>query len=151
MKSRNLLSLAVHVALVAAAGFTGAQFEPGAWYQALEKPSWTPPDWLFPPVWTLLYLAIAFAGWLSWRRTSKPVTVSSILWFLQLLLNASWSWVFFGLREPTFALANIVVLLAMIVAFAVVTESRLAAALFVPYALWVGYATALNLQIVRLN
>ena len=148
---RQLLSLAVHVALVAAAGYLGAQFEPGAWYEVLEKPRWTPPDWLFAPVWTILYIAIAFAGWLSWRQTSRPVTLSSILWFTQLLLNASWSWVFFGVRNPTLALANIVVLLAIIVAFAIVTESRFAAVLFVPYALWVGFATALNLQIVLLN
>jgi tryptophan-rich sensory protein len=151
MKTKHLPSLAVFVALVAAAAFTGAQFEPGAWYEALEKPQWTPPGWLFAPVWTLLYIAIAFAGWLTWRQRARPVTPASILWFLQLLLNASWSWVFFGLREPTFALVNIVVLLTIIVAFIVAAESRVAAVLFVPYALWVGFATALNLQIVRLN
>jgi tryptophan-rich sensory protein len=151
MKTKHLPSLAVFVALVAAAAFTGAQFEPGAWYEALEKPQWTPPGWLFAPVWTLLYIAIAFAGWLTWRQRATPVTPASILWFLQLLLNASWSWVFFGLREPTFALVNIVILLTIIVAFIVAAESRVAAVLFVPYALWVGFATALNLQIVRLN
>lgn len=106
MKTKHLPSLAVFVALVAAAAFTGAQFEPGAWYETLEKPQWTPPSWLFAPVWTLLYVAIAFAGWLTWRQRARPFTPASILWFLQLLLNVSWSWVFFGLREPTSLLST---------------------------------------------
>lgn len=147
----RLPSLALFAALVVAAAFTGSQFEPGAWYEALGKPTWTPPRWLFAPVWTLLYIAIAVAGWLTWRQTLRPATPSLLLWSAQLLLNASWSWVFFGLQEPTLALANIVLLLTAIVTFIVATESRVAAILFVPYAVWVGFATALNLEIVRLN
>jgi benzodiazapine receptor len=137
---------------VIAAAFTGSRFLPGPWYQTLAKPSWTPPNWLFAPAWTLLYIAMAFAGWLVWRNRGG-LSLPLGLWIGQLVLNAAWSWLFFGLHRPVAALADIVGLLVLILAFILTAApvSRGAALLFVPYGLWVTFATALNASIVRLN
>lgn len=124
------------------------------WYQQLAKPAFTPPDGVFGPVWTLLYLAIAVAGWrlwlrLGWRQGRGPLA----LWGLQLLMNLYWSVIFFGMQAPGAALIWIILLLALIVGcirvFAAI--DRPAAWLFVPYALWVAFATALNAGIWYLN
>jgi tryptophan-rich sensory protein len=149
-------SLALFLLAVFAVAFTASRFRPGEWYQALEKPPWTPPDWLFAPVWTVLYLAIAVAGWLVWRgRDGAGSTASSALyfWLAQLVLNGLWSWLFFGLHRPDLALLDIVLLDAAIVGFVMsaLPVSRLAAGLFVPYGLWVAYATALTLSIWQAN
>jgi benzodiazapine receptor len=121
------------------------------WYPALRKPSWTPPNWIFGPVWTLLYGMMAVAGWLAWRDERSRAT--TLVFLLQLLLNGAWSWLFFGLRRPPLAFAGIVLLwlaiLATIAAFWKI--SRLAVVLFVPYLAWVTFAAALNLAVVRLN
>jgi tryptophan-rich sensory protein len=147
-----MFSLVVFIAIVAAAAITGGQFMPGEWYAQLAKPSWTPPSWLFGPVWTVLYVAIAVAGWLVWRA-DKRAALPLALWVAQIVLNASWSWLFFGLHRPGTALVEILVLLALIAAFAIAAwpVSRTASILFVPYALWVSFATALNFAIWRLN
>jgi tryptophan-rich sensory protein len=123
------------------------------WYRAVERPAWTPPDIAFPIVWTLLYIAMATAAWLAWR--AEPGASRGALWTFvaQLALNASWSFVFFGLQDVALAFVNIVALflaiLAATVAFA--QRSRLAAWLMVPYIAWVGYATALNGAILEMN
>ncbi len=149
----SILSFLAFLALVALAGFFGAQFHPGPWFEALAKPSWNPPNWLFGPVWTVLYLAIAIAGWLVWKRSNGQATPALYFWFAQLGLNALWSWLFFGLHRPPLALVDILALLASIIAFAILARpiSPAAALLFVPYALWVAFATALNATIWRLN
>lgn len=146
-------SLLVFFAAVAAAALTGSQFSPGDWYEALAKPSWTPPDWLFGPVWTVLYIAIAVAGWLVWRGASRQVSAALVLWVVQLGLNTAWSWLFFGLHRTGLALVDIALLLLVIVAFlfAAWPIRRAASWLFVPYALWVGYAASLNLFIWHFN
>ena len=146
-------TLLVFVILVTGAAAVGAHFLPGPWYVSLAKPDWTPPNWIFGPVWTLLYLGIAVAGWLVWRESGPRVGPSLALWGAQLVLNAAWSWFFFGQHRPGVALADIVALLVCIVAFIVVTlsDSRVAALLFVPYALWVAFAAALNHAIWSLN
>lgn len=138
---------------VAATAFIAGRFRPGAWYAALAKPPWTPPGWLFAPVWFLLYLSIAVAGWLVWRAVRPVAVLPLALWVAQLVLNAAWSWLFFGLHRPEAALADIIVLLVLILAFTVAAYrvSRVAAWLVVPYALWVLFATVLNAAIVRLN
>lgn len=140
------------LALMFGAGFFGAQFRPGAWYAALAKPSWTPPNWLFGPVWTALYVAIAMAGWLVWRRTVRMQAALGC-WIAQWVLNAVWSWLFFGLHQPGWALVEILVLLGTIIGFVVTAwpVSRGAALLFVPYGLWVTFATALNAAVWHLN
>jgi tryptophan-rich sensory protein len=149
---QGVVSFAVFFVLVAAAAGFGAQFSPTAWYASLAKPAWTPPNALFGPVWTILYVGIAVAGWLVWRRTERFV-LALVFWSAQLLLNAGWSLLFFGLHRPDIALADIVVLLICIFGFVVTARrhSGLASSLFIPYALWVGFATALNFAIVRMN
>lgn len=149
---QGVVSFAVFfVAVAAAAGF-GAQFSPTGWYENLAKPSWTPPNAIFGPVWTILYVGIAVAGWLVWRRTERLV-LPLVLWIAQLFLNACWSLLFFGLHRPDIALADIVALLVFILGFAVTAwrHSPVASVLFIPYAVWVGFATALNFAIVKLN
>lgn len=148
-----MASLVVFIALVASAALTGGLFRPGAWYEALAKPPWTPPNWLFAPAWAVLYAAIAVAGWLAWRRAGGRVDAAVSIWGLQLLFNAAWSWLFFGRHQMFVALIDVFAMLLCILAFIVInmTTNRWAAWLFVPYALWVTYAAALNLALWRLN
>jgi len=152
IKRSNLPSLLVFILLVAATASAGAVFQPGSWYEALNKPAWNPPNAIFGPVWTILYVGIAVAGWLVWRATGRMV-VALQFWIAQLVLNCLWSFLFFGLHRPDLALVDIAVLLVTIFAFIVTAHRRSAVAswLFVPYAAWVGFATALNFTIWRLN
>jgi tryptophan-rich sensory protein len=113
-----------------------------------------PPNWLFPVAWTVLYVMIAVAGWLVWREAGfagAPLALG--LWAVQLVLNAAWSWIFFGLRRMDWALADLAALwlaiLATILAFAPVSAA--AAWLMAPYLAWVSFAGVLNLAMVRLN
>jgi tryptophan-rich sensory protein len=147
------LSFGIILFLVVLAASFGAVFRPGPWYEALNKPAFTPPGWIFSPVWAALYLMIAVAGWLAWRNAADRKHPAIVLWASQLALNALWSWIFFGLENPGLALLDIVVLLLLILAFAgcAFPVSRSASLLFVPYALWVGFAAYLNLGIVLLN
>lgn len=122
---------------------------PGEWYAALAKPDFNPPNWVFGPVWTLLYVLIGIVGWRVWGHSP----LLRVLWFIQMGLNFLWSPVFFGLQHPAGALAVIVVLLLTIVFFVVKSWKidRPSALMFMPYLLWVTFATVLNLQIVQLN
>lgn len=124
------------------------------WYSALKKPSWNPPDWLFGPVWTSLYIGMAIAAWLIWRKRGLAGGSLPLMLFAgQLGLNAIWSFLFFGLRNPGAAFVEIILLwfsiLATIVAFA--RSSNWAACLLAPYFLWVSFATALNWTLWRMN
>ncbi|MBN9376889.1 MAG: hypothetical protein BGO14_01815 [Chlamydiales bacterium 38-26] len=120
------------------------------WYPSLVKPPFTPPSWLFGPVWTLLYVLMAIAAWLVWRR---PHRYELWLFGLQLFLNLSWSFLFFGLKNPFFALLDIVVLWFAIVATLIAfwKVDRRAGILFLPYLMWVTYAVYLNAGIWLLN
>lgn len=146
-------SLLIFLVLMAGAGFFGSRFAPGDWYAGLTKPAWNPPNWIFGPVWTALYVAIAVAGWRVWLSTGPTRRLALGLWLAQWLLNALWSWLFFGLHRPGASLLEIVLLFLIIVLFAVMAYplSRAASLLFVPYALWVGFATSLNAAIWHLN
>jgi translocator protein len=124
------------------------------WYADLAKPSWTPPDWVFGPVWSMLYFTIAVAAWLVWRQAGlASAAVPMTLFGIQLLLNALWSWLFFGLHHPGAAFVDIVLLWMAIAATTVAfwCRSTLAGILFVPYLAWVSFASMLNLAIWRLN
>ena len=134
----------------AGAGF-GALFEPGDWYAGLRKPDLTPPNWIFGPVWSLLFVCIGVAGALVWQRSRAVLPMA--LWGAQLMLNAAWSWLFFGLQRPDLAFAEIRVLwIAIAITIFVFWRVRPAAgALMVPYLLWVGIASWLNWEIWRLN
>lgn len=148
----NLLALASFLCFSFAAALFAAQFAPGDWYAALRKPSWNPPNWLFGPVWTFLYVAMAVAAWRAWRSPSLP-RGSMLVFAVQLVLNALWSWIFFGLHLPGLAFAEICVLLLGVAAttrlFA--RADRIAAILFLPYLAWIAYAAALNFALWRLN
>ena len=145
------LSLIVFIALVLAAAATGIQFSPGEWYAALNKPSWTPPNWAFPVAWTILYLMIAVAGWLAWRSGGLGPAV--IVWAAGLVLNALWSYLMFGRHDIALALVDIGLLWFAIAAFIYATWdlNRSASYLFVPYLAWVTFAAALNFEVWRLN
>jgi benzodiazapine receptor len=159
MSKREVFGLAGFVLLcfgAAALGglWTAPATSEGGWYYQIARPSWTPPSWLFGPVWTALYLMMAIAGWLVWRQGDwagqrRPLT----LFLIQLALNALWSGLFFGLKSPGLAMAEIVVLwiailLTMLAFFRV---RRLAGWLLAPYLLWVTFAAALNFAVWRLN
>jgi translocator protein len=151
---RQILGLVGWLAAAFAAAAFGGLFSPGEWYAQLDKPSWNPPGWIFGPVWTALYAMMGVAAWLVWRRSGfAGAPVALALFGAQLVLNAMWSWLFFGLHRPALALVDIVALglaiAATIVAFW--QHSRPAALLLVPYLGWVGFATALNLTLWRLN
>jgi tryptophan-rich sensory protein len=138
----------VFVALVAVCAVTGAMFEPGAWYAGLTKPAGTPPAWVFGPVWTVLYLMIAVAGALLWRSAPSPARTTALgLWFVQLVLNAAWSWLCFGRHELGWALLDISALFVVIALTIAIARVWLLA----PYLLWVGYASYLNWGLWRLN
>ncbi len=126
------------------------------WYQFIEKPSFNPPNCVFQPVWTMLYIAMGIAAGLVWDKIDqKPSEVKSALAFfaIQLVLNAAWSLIFFGLRNPMIAMIEIVLLWLMIyetyIKFSRI--NTIAGYLFIPYLLWVGFATILNASIWWLN
>lgn len=136
---------------MAAAASFAAVFQPGDWYEALRKPPLTPPNWIFAPVWSVLYLCIAVAAWLVWRASADRAALA--LWSAQLVLNPLWSCLFFGLQQSALALVEILCLLGLIVATLSVflRESRLAGSLLVPYAAWVAFASYLNAGLWYLN
>ena len=122
------------------------------WYEGLSKPNWTPPNWLFAPVWTILYVAMAVAAWLVWRRSGLAADPMQ-LFLLQLLLNVAWSAVFFRFRAPGLAFLEIGALWCAILLTAIAfgRTAPVAGWLMIPYLVWVSYATALNFAIWRLN
>jgi tryptophan-rich sensory protein len=124
---------------------------PGAWYAGLVKPSFNPPGWIFGPVWTVLYVLIAVAGWRVWRRDRAGWPMK--LWWVQLALNFLWTPVFFAAHRVGLALVVILLLLAAILAFIAASwrQDRVAASLFAPYAAWVAFASVLNGAIFALN
>jgi benzodiazapine receptor len=144
-------SLLVFFAIVIVAALSGVLFKPGEWYERLSKPSWTPPNWLFGPVWSALYICIAIAGWLIWR--TAPSSGAMWLWVAQLVLNAGWSALFFGLRRMDLAFGEVVLLWLSIAGFILMAYaiSPVAAALFLPYLVWVTIAATLNFTVWRMN
>jgi tryptophan-rich sensory protein len=157
MKKKALyIVIAVTICLLIGflAGFA-TQSSVGTWYATLNKPSFNPPNWLFGPVWTLLYILMGIAAGLVWAKGFYHVWVKTALYYFgfQLLFNALWSIVFFGFQEPFWALLVILVLLILILLtikwFKIV--SRPAAYLLLPYLLWVSFAMVLNYKIWELN
>ncbi|MFK7916291.1 MAG: TspO/MBR family protein [Pseudomonadales bacterium] len=143
-------AVAVLVALVG-----GLATDVGPWYRNLRKPSWNPPDWLFGPAWTLIYILIVWAAGSAWYATPE----AQRLWLIVIpfaanaVLNALWSILFFTVKRPQWALFEVVLLWLSSVSLIplVAGYSTLAAQLLVPYALWVTFASTLNLRIVQLN
>ena len=154
MDMASLIGLGVFALLALAAASSGAVFTPDAWYRAMNKPNWTPPDWVFPTVWTPLYVMIAASGWLVWREAGVAgAALPLAVYVVQLALNAGWSAIFFGMKKPGLAFAEVLTLwlsiaLTMILFWPI---SKTAALLLAPYLLWVTIASALNFQVWRMN
>ena len=146
------LPLILFIVLVLGGGLLlGFLTAPGDWYAGLAKPSFNPPAWLFGPVWTVLYIFIAVAGWRIFERNRSGLPMK--LWWAQLGLNFLWTPVFFGAHQIGLALILILLLLATIVALIAATRrrDRMSAGLFIPYAAWVAFASVLNASLWALN
>jgi tryptophan-rich sensory protein len=153
---RRRKALLVAAGAAVAVGVLGtAATDLGPWYQGLRKPSWQPPDWLFGPAWTVIYalcVLSAATAWAAARDRMHEVAII-VLFGLNALLNVLWSQLFFGLRRPDWALAEVVLLWLSVLALILVLRpiSRTASWLLVPYLAWVTFAGVLNLAVVRLN
>ncbi len=140
--------------LTFAAAVLGARFLPDEWYRRLNKPTWNPPNSIFAPVWTILYLLMAAAAWLVWWRYGiGGAVIPLILFVAQLLLNAVWTWLFFGRHQIRGALIDIVILWVTILATLISfwKLEPLAGMLLLPYLAWVSFATVLNWTIWQMN
>jgi translocator protein len=145
------MTLALFILIVLGCGSAiGFACPPGDWYARLKKPPFNPPNWLFAPAWSVLYVLIATAGWRAWQ---DGASAAFAVWLAQLIVNFAWSPTFFRAHRGDLALTLIVALLGLIFAFIGLQWSadRTAALLFVPYAAWVGFASALNAALLRLN
>jgi tryptophan-rich sensory protein len=156
-KTSLVLGLAVSIVVcfsAAAIGGLATSSSVNGWFAGINKPSWNPPNWIFGPVWSTLYLMMSIAAWLVWKNSGIQNAKLALGWFVfQLLLNVLWSVLFFGLQQPGWAVIEIVGLWFSIVITIVLflQHSKLAAALLVPYLLWVTFATYLNYSIWILN
>ena len=133
--------------------YSGAQFEPGNWYQTIQKPDLTPPGWVFPVVWTSLYIMMAIAVWNVWIKVLTFKEPAIWLYLVKMLLNASWSYIFFGVHLIWLSVVNILALFFVILILIYLFHkiSKTAAMLMIPYAIWVGFASFLNIRIWLLN
>ncbi|MBS9463973.1 tryptophan-rich sensory protein [Flagellimonas sp. 389] len=155
---KKIINISISVIICLLIGFLSSfatQSSVNDWYLTLSKPSFNPPNWLFAPVWTLLYIMMGVSAGIVWSKGFHHIWVKTALYHFgfQLLFNALWSIVFFGLQSPFWALLVILTLLTLIILtmkwFSVV--SKTAAILLAPYLLWVGFATLLNYKIWELN
>lgn len=152
-RRQSIAAFLIFLVITFAAAGAGAVAGPDPWYRELSKPSFTPPDWVFGPVWTTLYFLMAIAAWNVWRRSPRTAALPIAAYLMQLVLNAAWTLLFFGLHRPAWALIDIGALwvaIAIVIALFAKT-SRTSAALLLPYLAWVSFATFLNWQFVRLN
>lgn len=153
---RSLLFFVLLIAAIQALGSYSTFQSVPTWYAGLSKPFWSPPNWLFGPVWTMLYLMLAISGWLLWVRTPERKMQQPVIryYFFQLFFNALWSPLFFWLRHPDAALACLLLLdlFAVLTLVASFRQNHKAVGwMFVPYCAWVFFATTLNAAIVYLN
>jgi benzodiazapine receptor len=151
---KSAIGLVGWLAVSFAAGWIGSRYMPGAWYALLAKPSWTPPNAIFGPVWSALYVLMGVAAWLVWRRAGfRGAGTVLALFVAQLALNALWSYLFFGLHRLDIAFFDIVVLWVAILVVMVMfwRVDRVPGALMLPYLVWVGIASFLNFALWRLN
>lgn len=149
---RPAIKLLVCALACVAALAIGGLFQPGAWYEGIEKAPWTPPNIAFPIVWTTLYVLIALSGWIVSKANDAPLIR---LWWAQLVLNAAWSWLFFGEQWVWLALVDIALILGLVGMFVVKArrheDVRFAGTLMLPYALWLVLALSLNAYIAVAN
>ncbi len=158
MKRDDFLKLAISLALPLLAGFIGSYFTTPAipeWYAGLEKPAINPPSWVFAPAWTTLYVLMGVAFFLVWKKKDeiKDFFALVLVFIVQLFLNATWSFFFFGIRSPELAGVNILLLLVAIFLMMILffRVNKVSGYLLLPYFLWTVFATYLNFQIIILN
>jgi benzodiazapine receptor len=155
LKQAIALALSVGICFGAAGiGFLFTMPSLRGWYASLQRPAWAPPNWVFGPVWSALYLCMGVAAWLVWRRLETPgAKLALALFVIQLMCNVLWSALFFGIRNPGVAFGEImllwVLILSTLVSFRPISPA--AGWLMVPYLLWVSFAAALNFVFWRLN
>lgn len=157
-KIKNVLALIASILICQGAGGVGAIFTTPAisgWYKFLEKPSFSPPNWLFGPVWITLFTMMGISAYLIWKKGTDKKEVKEALgvFALQLILNILWSVIFFGLKNPALAFGEILILWVMILITIIkfIKVMREAGLLLIPYLLWVSFASLLNLSIALLN
>lgn len=151
---KTILGLVGWLGIVFVAAWVGSRYMPGEWYALLAKPSWNPPNWIFGPVWSVLYILMGVAAWLVWRRAGfSGAGPALVLFMAQLVLNALWSYLFFGRHRPDLAFLDIMALWTTIVLVTVLfwRVHRGAGRMMVPYVAWVSFASFLNLMLWRLN
>jgi translocator protein len=154
---KKLIAIIICIAIPLAVGGISGIAPSGSenqWYESLEKPAFNPPDWLFGPVWTILYILMGVSLFLIWKSPPSPTrNLALIVFGIQLVLNAAWSFIFFYFQQPGWALADIILLWGFILAMIIVFSKihRIAAYLQVPYLLWVTFAVVLNASIWWLN
>ncbi len=153
MDGSSLIGLVGFLVACFAAASSGAIFRPGDWYEGLSKPWWRPPNWLFGPVWAILFVMIAVSGWMVWREAGTAAAVPLAIYALQLVLNALWSAIFFGMRRMGLAAIEMAVLWIAIVATMVTFYPIRAEAAWLlgPYLFWVSFAFFLNVAVWRRN
>jgi len=156
--SATIITLLICLAIPLLIGFIGSQFtieSVKTWYTTINRPSFNPPNWVFAPVWTTLYVLMGIASFRVWqkRKTAEWFHWAVIIYFVQLIFNLMWSFIFFELHQIGFALVEIILLLLLIIinAFIFYRFDKLAAWLFLPYFLWVSFATYLTYSIFILN
>lgn len=148
---RHWKSLGVFLLIVFAAAATGAMSSPDGWFRELHKPWFNPPTWVFPPAWTILYFLMAFAAWRVYLVSG--ITAGIIVWGVQLIANAAWTPLFFGLHRIDLALVDVTILWLLVLTTVILffRHDRTAGYLLVPYLGWVTFAMTLTFAILRLN
>ncbi len=147
-----IICVAICLGLGIASGFSTAS-SIGGWYQTIQKPSWNPPNWIFGPVWTVLYILMGIAAALVWHSRSPDKKTALIIFTVQFILNLLWSYIFFGMHNLPLALIEII-LLAVFIAVTLhwfLKVNRTAALLLLPYLMWVSFASTLTFTIFILN
>lgn len=153
----RIIQVIISILIAQGAGIIGSLFTASgleSWYGTLAKPVWNPPSWLFGPVWITLYTLMGIAAYLVWRQKDSPgVKLALSIYFVHLVLNALWSVIFFGLKNPGLAFGEIVLLLILILITTILfwRINSWAGILFLPYLVWVSFATFLNYTIWQLN
>ena len=154
---KNIFKFIISISIPLIIGFAGSFFTASSvdsWFTTINKPSFNPPGWIFAPVWTTLYILIGLSFYLVWRNNFGEARKKVIsIYFMQLLFNLLWSVLFFGLKSPLLGFIDIILLLIFIIANTIIffKISKIAGYLFVPYLLWVSFASILNFSIYLLN
>ena len=157
MSKKHLFPLLISILIVFSAGFISSLFTTpniSTWYAFIIKPSFSPPNWLFAPAWSLLYILMAVAAFLVWNKRNNPKTKSALMFYgIQLILNALWSIIFFGMHNPGLAFLEIIFLWSFILITLIkfYKINKTAGLLFIPYILWVSFASILNLFVWMIN